>query len=67
MGEFNDPNFIPDDGYCEIISEISPLMIIKIIFDGRISTPSLVKKDFDYFSLFKNTNNKFLKLSCFEV
>lgn len=67
LTDFNDPNFIPDNEYCEAINESSPLLILKITMDGRISIPFLAKKDVDYLQLLKTTKNKFLKLACFDV
>lgn len=66
LDKFNDPNFIPDTLFCSAIDDDSHLIILKTIFDGRICTCYLSKKEINYFELLQQTENKFLKLVYFE-
>lgn len=64
--EFNEPDFIPDDSFCEAIEDNSPLIILKYVFDGMICNCHFSKKEIKYLELTKQTKNKFLKLVFFE-
>ena len=64
--EFNDYDFIPDDSFCEVIDDNSPLIVLKYTFDGMICYYHFSKKETEYLELTKQTNNIFLKLVFFE-
>ena len=64
--EFNDTDFIPDDGFRNSIDDNSPLIILKYIYDGDICSHYYSKEGTDYLKLVQQTNNKFLKLAYFK-
>lgn len=66
LNKFNDSNFIPDAPFCEAIDNNSPLIILKVTFDGRLCNCYLKNEGTNYLELIQQTNNNFLKLVYFD-
>lgn len=66
LQKFSDPNFIPDDDFCNDINDNNPyLNMLKHSLDGTICFIQSEKKEY-YIDLIEKTENKFLKLVYFE-
>ena len=66
LHKFSNPNFIPDDDFCDNINDDDPyLSMLKFGYDGRIC--NIYSEDSKYYvELIAKTPNKFLKLAYFE-
>lgn len=66
VSKFNDPDFIPDDDFCDDINDDDPcLNMLKSTIDGVICFLHSEKKEY-YIKLIENSKNDFLKLVYFE-